>query len=231
MSGKDVNDFICNSCILGKGKRLPAPSIPIDNRSQQPLSIVHIDLWGPVTTPSIGGCRYFLTCYDDCTRKIHLSFLKQKSDAFTAMMTIARVERQLSCKVKSIRSDNGGEFNSAAWNTYMQSRIEHVKVPPAAHAHNGRVERVHLTILNGVRTVLAHSGLGAQFWAELYIAYTLVPDDSWQNKESRLDHLQHLAVKSSIASKLALATKKVFLWDTWTALTSIASVKPTAIKS
>jgi len=112
----------------------------------------------------------------------------------------------------------------------MQSRgIEHVKVLP--HAQNGRVERVHLTILNGVRTVLAHSGLGAQFWAELYIAYTLVPDDSWQNKESRLDHLQHLAVKSSIASKLALATKKVFLWDTWTALTSIASVKPTAIKS
>ena len=86
--------------------------------------------------------------------------------------------------------------------TYMQSRgIEHVKVPPAAHAQNGRVERLHLTILNGVRTVLAHSGLGAQFWAEAanYIAYTrnrtrcgpqhLVPDDSWRNKESRLDHL------------------------------------------
>jgi len=203
VSGKDANDFVCKSCILGKGKRLPAPSIPIDNRSQQPLSIVHIDLWGPATTPSFGGCRYFLTCYD-CTRKIHLSFLKQKSDAFTAMMTyIAKVERQLSCKVKSIRSDNGGEFNSAAWNTYMQSRgIEHVKVPPAAHAQNGRVERLHLTILNGVRTVLAHSGLGAQFWAEAanYIAYTrnrtpcgpqhLVPDDSWRNKESRLDHLQ-----------------------------------------
>jgi len=197
VSGKDANDFVCKSCILGKGKRLPAPSIPIDNRSQQPLSIVHIDLWGPATTPSFGGCRYFLTCYD-CTRKIHLSFLKQKSDAFTAMMTyIAKVERQLSCKVKSIRSDNGGEFNSAAWNTYMQSRgIEHVKV------QNGRVERLHLTILNGVRTVLAHSGLGAQFWAEAanYIAYTrnrtpcgpqhLVPDDSWRNKESRLDHLQ-----------------------------------------
>jgi len=59
---------------------------PIDNRSQQPISIVHIDLWGLATTPSIGGCRYFLTCYDDCTRKIHLSFFKQKSDAFTSMM-------------------------------------------------------------------------------------------------------------------------------------------------
>jgi len=226
VSGKDVNDFICNSCILGKGKRLPAPSIPIDNRSQQPLSIVHIDLWGPATTPSIGGCRYFLTCYDDCTRKIHLSFLKQKSDAFTAMMTyIARVERQLSCKVKSIRSDNGGEFNSAAWNTYMQSRgIEHVKVPPAAHAQNGRVERVHLTILNGVRTVLAHSGLGAQFWAEAanYIAYTrnrtpcgpLSQMTVGKTKKADLIICNHLAVKSSIVTiaipSLHPATKKVF---------------------
>ncbi len=57
VSGKDVNDFVCESCILGKGKHLP---IPIENRSQQPLSIVHIDLWGPATTPSIGGCRYLL---------------------------------------------------------------------------------------------------------------------------------------------------------------------------
>ena len=44
--------------------------------------------------------------------------------------------------------------------------IEHIKVPPDAHAQNGRVERVHPTILNGVRTVLTHSGLGPEFWAE-----------------------------------------------------------------
>ncbi len=52
--------------------------------------------------------------------------------------------------------------------------IEHIKVPPDAHTQNGRVERVHLTILNGVRTVLTHSGLGPEFWAEAanYIAYT-----------------------------------------------------------
>ena len=32
--------------------------------------------------------------------------------------------------------------------------IEYLKVPPDAHAQNGRVERVHLTILNGVGTLL-----------------------------------------------------------------------------
>jgi len=102
------------------------------------------------------------------------------------------------------------------------------------------LKRVHLTILNSVRTVLAHSGLGAQFWAEaVHCIYSpcgpqhLVPDDSWQNKESRLDHLQPFGchVYRRSPSKLALATKKVLLWDTSTALTTIACVETTAIKS
>jgi hypothetical protein len=31
------------------------------------------------------GARYFLSCYDDYSRKVHLTFLKQKSDAFIAI--------------------------------------------------------------------------------------------------------------------------------------------------
>ena len=108
----------------------------------------------------------------------------------------------------------------------MQSRgIEHVKVPPAAHAQNG-VERVHLTILNGVRTVLAHSGLGAQFWAEAanYIAYTrnrrpadlsMCQMTVGKTKKADLIICNHLAVKSSIVTiaipaSLHPATKRVF---------------------
>ena len=202
VSPSDVKGFNCESCILGKGKRLPAP--PSEEHARQPLTLVHIDIWGPASTASIGGCRYILTCYDDNTRKVHLTFLKNKSDAFTGLKDyISKVERQLGCTVKGIRSDNRGEFVSTAFKTYMLANgIEHVCVPPGAHAQNGRVERVHLTVLDGVRTVLAHSGLPAKFWAEAanYIAYTrnrtpcgpqhLVPDDMWWGKHSRLDHLQ-----------------------------------------
>jgi hypothetical protein len=52
----------------------------------------------------MGGACYFLTCYDDYSRKIHLSFLKQKSDPFSAIKAyIALVERQLGTKVKTLR--------------------------------------------------------------------------------------------------------------------------------
>jgi hypothetical protein len=74
--------------------------------------------------------------------KIDLTFLANKSDAFDAIKHyIAKVERQLDCKVGTIRSDNGREFESSAWLQYMRERgIIQTRVPPGAHAQNGRVE-------------------------------------------------------------------------------------------
>ena len=197
----DVNKFQCASCITGKGRRLPA--LPHMERAAKPLEIVHIDIWGQSRVKSVGGASYFLTCYDDCTRKVHLYFLKQKSDAFEAIKTyLAMVENQLSTSVKIIRSDNGGEFTSTQFTNLMRSKgIQHIRTPPDSHAQNGRVERLHLTILNGVRTVLADSGLGQQYWAEAaqYTAYTRnrcpcgpqqeIPDDKWFGRQKRHNHL------------------------------------------
>ena len=144
----------------------------------------------------MGGARYFLTCYDDYSRKVHLLFLKQKPDAFSAIKSyIALLERQLGTKVKTLRSDNGGEFTSKEWDKDMrQLGIQYIRVPPDAHAQNGRVERVHLTILNLVRTYLIDTALPQSFWAEgaSYAAYTrnrtpcgpqsAIPDDKWFGK-------------------------------------------------
>ena len=97
-----------------KGRQLPA--VHHKPRANNPLQLIHIDLWGPARSETAGGARYFLTCVDDCTRKVHLTLLKNKSDAFVATQQyIALVERQQSFKVKTIRSDNGGEFTSNAW--------------------------------------------------------------------------------------------------------------------
>ncbi len=206
VSDRDVKSFECQA-LMGKGKRLPAP--PFMARAPNSLEIVHMDIWGPATTPSINGNQYFLTCYDDHTRKIHLTFLKNKSDAYQAMVNyVALVEGQLNTKIKSIRSDNGGEFTSIQWRQFIASKgIEHRYVPPDAHAQNGRVERVHLTILNGVRTLLTHTGLPLQYWAEAanYMAYTRnhtpcgpqhqVPEDLWRKKKTALDHTQPFGSK------------------------------------
>jgi hypothetical protein len=72
-------------------------------RASKPLYSVHVDLWGPARTPSLGGKLYFLTCCDDYTRKIHLTFLEKKSDNRRALINyISLIENQLDCSIKTI---------------------------------------------------------------------------------------------------------------------------------
>lgn len=84
---------------------------PYASRAPTSLALDQIDLIGPTPVKCDAGPRYFLTCYDDNTRKTDITFLNAKSEAFTAMCNyIAKVEHQLGLQVKQIRSDNGGEF-------------------------------------------------------------------------------------------------------------------------
>lgn len=51
-------------------------------RAKTPLELVHVDIFGPTRTPSLGGNRYFILFVDDFTRMIWIYFLNQKIDAF-----------------------------------------------------------------------------------------------------------------------------------------------------
>jgi hypothetical protein len=191
-STSEIQAFQCDYCVMGKGTRLPAP--PVIFKAPRTLALIHIDLWGPSPVVSLGGSRFFLTCVDDYSRKINLTFLKTKSQAFKALCDyISKAERQLNLEVLKIRSDNGGEFISNQMASWLQQQgIEHVRTPPAAHSQQGRVERAHLTILNGVRTLLIQTMLPKTLWAEAasYIAYTRnlspssplnkIPEEFWR---------------------------------------------------
>lgn len=197
---EEMHLFQCQECILGKGRRLTSPTSSL--RANRPNSAIHVDLWGPAPIASIGGHRYFLTCYDDYSRKISLTFLKKKSEAAAALIKyINLVENQLDLNVKTIRSDRGGEFEARQLKSYLETKgIEHMEIPPAAHAQNGRVERAHLTILNTVRTLLLESKLPDQFWAEAayYAVYARnrapsgpskeIPEDLWRNYPVSISH-------------------------------------------
>ena len=65
MDEKHKHDFESKDCVLGKRTRLQSPPAPEVTRATTPLALVHTDIWGPASVTSIGGSRYFLTCYDD----------------------------------------------------------------------------------------------------------------------------------------------------------------------
>ena len=62
-------DKICDACQLGKQTRNPFKSKYIISTSR-PLKLLHIDLFGPTRTTSLGGKKYGLVIVDDYSRFI-----------------------------------------------------------------------------------------------------------------------------------------------------------------
>ncbi|CAI5985112.1 unnamed protein product [Closterium sp. NIES-65] len=68
IGGGNTDCSPCEPCLLGKSARKPFPHEA--SRALGPLDEVHMDLWGPVRTPSLGGAVYVLSLIDDFTRRV-----------------------------------------------------------------------------------------------------------------------------------------------------------------
>ena len=125
---------------------------------------------------SLGGRYYALTIIDDYTRKLWVFPLARKSDAFGAFKNwIAHVENETDLKVKSARSDNGGEFLSKEFRRFLNERGIRPDLSVAyTPQQNGRAERPNRDLKERTIALLQESGLPFGFWAEamLTIAYT-----------------------------------------------------------
>ena len=72
------NSFVCEVCHFAKQKRL---SFPIStSKSKKYFDLIHVDIWGPYSIPSIHGHKYFLTIVDDYSGYTWIFLLKQKSE-------------------------------------------------------------------------------------------------------------------------------------------------------
>ena len=74
--------FLCNKtchiCPMAKLKRLP---FPFNNKiCACAFDLVHMDVWGPYSVPTLDGNKYFLTIVDDATRATWLFLMKSKTD-------------------------------------------------------------------------------------------------------------------------------------------------------
>ena len=70
-------------------------------------------------------------------------------------------------KVKTLRSDNGGEYISNAFSSYMNDHgIQHQLTVPYSPQQNGVAERMNRTLLNHTRSMLLSRNISKSFWAE-----------------------------------------------------------------
>jgi hypothetical protein len=77
------------------------------------------------------------------------------------------VEKSTGQKVKTLRSDNGGEYTSNEFEAYLREEgIKHEVTVPHTPEQNGVAERMNRTIVEVARCMLAESKLPRKFWAE-----------------------------------------------------------------
>jgi Integrase core domain len=171
VEGMDIdrseNMSFCESCVKGKLYRNPFPKTGA-TRAKGLLDLIHSDVCGPISPPSIGGAKYFITFTDDMSRKASIYFLKKKSEAFEKFKEFrAKAENELERRIKRLRTDGGGEYMSKEFDKYLKDNgIVKETTVSYSPQQNGVAERLNRTILDRARTMLISSGLGKEFWAE-----------------------------------------------------------------
>jgi histone deacetylase 1/2 len=76
------------------------------HKTSAPLELIFSDVWGPAPILSSDGFCYFLIFVDAHTKFIWFYPLSAKSDVFNVFHQFqVLVERQFSCKIKSVQTD------------------------------------------------------------------------------------------------------------------------------
>ena len=76
-------------------------------RAKGILELIHIHVFGPMTVPSLGGSKYYLSFINNFSRMTWIYFLKKKSDVFERLLEFKSLaENQTDGKIKVLKNDN-----------------------------------------------------------------------------------------------------------------------------
>jgi Integrase core domain len=108
-----------------------------------PLELLHLDLFGPITIPSISRKKFVLVIVDDYSRFTWVIFLISKDEIFEQFVNFYyRVENKKSSKIDTIRSDHGEKFENIKFDDFYNKReYRHEYSAPHTPQQNGVVKR------------------------------------------------------------------------------------------
>jgi hypothetical protein len=109
MSNCSLDFDFYEHCLYGKQNLVRFPFGA--TRAKRILQLVHSDVFGPVSVPSLGKSMYYVSFIDDFSRKTWIYFFRKKFEVFDRFKEFkALVENQTEKRIKVMRTDNGGEF-------------------------------------------------------------------------------------------------------------------------
>jgi hypothetical protein len=200
----------CDSCILGKQAHSSVPRVHEGVRATVRLGRVYIDLTGPMSVKTKSGHSYLMNIIDDFSSFVWSIPLASKSDATLAFQTWHRaVENQSDARLKIITTDNGELLSNATTAWCAAHGITHQLTAPHTSAHNGRVERLHCTIMGKARAMRIACNAPSDLWDEFCttVAYLTnftastsnggkTPHELWFSAVPSLAHLREIGCKA-----------------------------------
>ncbi|GJX31433.1 putative ribonuclease H-like domain-containing protein [Tanacetum coccineum] len=161
------NDHTCVACQKGKQYKASCKTKLVSSINQ-PLQMLHMDLFGPTSVRSINHKTYCLVVTDDFSRFSWVFFLATTDETSGILKTfITSIKNQINHKVKIIRCDNGTEFKNNDMKQFC--RIKGIKREfsvARTPQQNEVTKRKNRTLIEAARTMLADSLLPTTFWAE-----------------------------------------------------------------
>ena len=90
--------------------------------------------------------------------------IKSKPEVLSKFVEyVAMMENETGLRVRSIRTDNGGEYTSQCF----KKGIAHQLTNPYTPEQNGVSERLNCTLIESARSMLIHAKMPLKFWAEV----------------------------------------------------------------
>ncbi|KAL4388598.1 hypothetical protein GQ457_09G027370 [Hibiscus cannabinus] len=194
------NTTVCEVCQKGKQTKL---SFHVNQawRASEKLQLVHTDLCGPMRISSLNGSIYFLIFIDDFSSWCWVFFLKQKSEVFDVFQRFkANSENQSGKKIKTLRFDNGSEYTSRQFASYLKKLgIHHQLTVVYTPQQNGVSERKNRTVLNMARCLLFEKKIPKGFGQRLSTPLNLKFDEDsiWDWNKSVIEHSKQIVNVSS----------------------------------
>ena len=103
------HEGVCKGCAKGMNTKKTFPSR--ESKERGILEIIHSDVHSPMSSSSLSGYVYYVSFIDEFSRKTWIYFMKNKDEFFSKFKEFkALIENHTEKKIKTIRSDNGGEF-------------------------------------------------------------------------------------------------------------------------
>ncbi|KAL1483365.1 hypothetical protein MTO96_033251 [Rhipicephalus appendiculatus] len=125
------------------------------------------------------------------------------------------VENIQNTKVKTLRSDNGGEYTSEEFNMYLANHgIKHQLTTHGTPEQNGVAEGMNQTLLDMTRCLLIESGVTKELWADAVVTASYIrnkcpskavggesPEALWTGGRSETGPLKSVRVQSMERAK------------------------------